>query len=96
MNRIENEKRVIVCMIRIYCLKHHHQDQLCDECRQLQNYALNRLSHCRYGENKSFCNKCPTPCYQKTHKDQIRRIMAFSGPRMLFHHPIIALKHFLG
>lgn len=28
-------------------------------------------------------------------RDQIREVMRFSGPRMLFYHPIIALRHMI-
>ncbi len=94
MGRIAQEKRIMMCMIKVYCTKNHHQKQLCGECQELQDYALKRLEHCRYGERKSFCNQCPTHCYQKLRKEQIKRVMRFSGPRMIFYHPVIAFRHF--
>lgn len=40
-------------MAEIYCRKKHRLQDLCgDECRILLSYAVNRLDHCRYGENK--------------------------------------------
>lgn len=95
MSRIEQEKRVIACMIRLYCSKNHHQENLCTACQELHSYAFKRLEHCRYGENKSFCNHCPIHCYSSLFKEKIKRVMIFSGPRMIFYHPVIALKHLL-
>jgi hypothetical protein len=56
---------------------------------------LNRLDQCRYGKDKGFCNKCSTHCYNKANQKKIRKVMAFSGPRMILYHPIMAIKHLL-
>ena len=96
MNKIEEDKRTIVQMIKLYCKKNHDCKELCDACKDLQEYALNRLDHCRYGENKSFCKKCPTHCYKKDKKEEMKKVMRFSGPRMIFHNPLIVIKHVLG
>lgn len=95
MEKIKNEKNTLTLMISIYCRKKHGSKVLCDECQTLLSYALNRLNHCRYGENKGFCNKCATHCYNKVYQEQIRKVMAFSGPRMIFYHPVMAIKHLL-
>ncbi|MGL4524469.1 MAG: nitrous oxide-stimulated promoter family protein [Spirochaetia bacterium] len=93
MSKIEKEKRVISLMIKIYCKKKHAHTFLCEECVGLENYAHQRLNACRYGEKKGFCTHCPTQCYAKQQKEHIRNVMRFSGPRMLFHHPILLFKH---
>jgi hypothetical protein len=92
--RTSRERDTIVAMIRLYC-RHHHgsKDDLCADCRELQTYALARLEHCRYGENKPTCQKCPTHCYKPDRREQIRTVMRFAGPRMLRRHPILALAH---
>lgn len=95
MSKIDEEKRELDFMIRIYCRKNHDNKNLCNECKELREYAFIRLEHCRYGKNKSSCNKCPTPCYKKEKREQIRNVMRFSGPRMIFYHPAIAIKHLL-
>lgn len=95
MPKIKNEKSTLRLMINIYCCKKHGSKDLCDECKALLSYALNRLDHCRYGGNKGFCNKCSTHCYNKEQREQIRKVMAFSGPRMIFYHPIMATRHLL-
>nr|WP_320025352.1 nitrous oxide-stimulated promoter family protein [uncultured Acetobacterium sp.] len=95
MEKIKNEKATLTLMIKIYCRKKHGSKNLCDACKTLLSYALNRLDHCRYGENKGFCNTCSTHCYNKAHREQIRKVMTFSGPRMIFYHPLMAIRHLL-
>lgn len=92
---IEQEKVTINCMIDLYCTKKHGQpkNQLCQECEDLKTYAMARLMYCRYGEQKSTCEKCPTHCYRKDYKQKIKQVMRFAGPRMMLYHPIMALRH---
>ena len=93
-SKIEREKKVVKLMIRIYCRKNHKERaKLCGECENLLNYAKQRLDACKYGENKTYCGKCPTRCYKKEHADQIRQVMQFSGKRMIFYHPVEAMRY---
>lgn len=90
------EKNTVEKMIRIYCKsKHKSNTYLCQECMELKEYAFQRLSKCTYGENKPTCEKCPIHCYKPAMKKQIQVVMRYAGPRMLFHHPILAIKHLL-
>lgn len=95
MRKIAKEKRILTLMIKIYCRKKHRSQDLCDECRILLSYAVNRLDHCRYGENKGFCNQCSSHCYNKANQAKIRKVMGFSGPRLIFYHPIMIIRHLL-
>lgn len=95
MPKINEEKHILILMVKIYCRKNHKTKDLCDECSELLNYGLNRLDHCKYGEKKDFCNKCSTQCYNKDKREQIRKVMRFSGPRMIFYNPKMAVKHLL-
>jgi peptide methionine sulfoxide reductase MsrA len=91
----ESEKKVVTIMIHMYCRsKHGNKNTLCYECEELKNYAQSRLEHCPYGDNKPTCNTCPIHCYRRDMKVRIKEVMRFSGPRMLFVHPIETLKHF--
>ena len=82
-------------MIHMYCRsKHGIKDTLCYECEELRSYALSRLEHCTFGDNKPTCNTCPIHCYRRDMKARIKEVMRFSGPRMLFVHPIETMKHF--
>ena len=92
--KIEKEKDVSFLMIDIYCKrKHKVKDNNCAECNKLKDYVSLRLSKCPFGENKTFCSNCKIHCYQKEMREKIREVMKFSGPRMLFYHPILAIKH---
>ncbi|MEG0273518.1 MAG: nitrous oxide-stimulated promoter family protein [Longicatena sp.] len=87
------EKETIEYMIAYYCHKKHKQKTLCEECNTLLEYAKQRIDYCPFMESKTFCSNCSVHCYQKERRIQIRNVMRFSGPRMLFHKPIMALRH---
>ena len=95
MNKIEREKYTVSLMIQLYCRKKEGNKTLCNDCRELEEYAHKRLSACKYGEQKTSCKKCPTHCYRKGMREKIREVMRFSGPRMIIHHPIEALRHLI-
>lgn len=95
MNHIEEEKKVVEQMIRLYCRKKEGNPQLCEKCRELLAYAMSRLDHCKFGENKPTCRKCPVHCYCPDMKMRIKIVMRWSGPRMIFYHPVSAIKHIL-
>lgn len=102
--KILQEKKTLQLMIALYCHKKHQTrasglpadaKALCAACRDLEAYALARLTYCRYGEQKSTCEKCPTHCYRKDYKAQIKQVMRFAGPRMLLYHPLLAIGHLI-
>ena len=66
---------------------------LCGECRELLEYSLARLDHCKFGNAKTKCHKCPVHCYRPDMREKIRTVMRFSGPRMLLYHPLEALRY---
>lgn len=89
----EREKRVVCEMIALYCRKNHSGKELCSECRELAEYACARSDKCPFMANKTFCSNCKVHCYKPEMREKIRRVMRFSGPRMIFHHPITAIRH---
>ena len=92
--RIRREKKTVDAMIRLYCREHHEADGgLCSECQKLHDFAMLRLTYCPFQENKSTCAKCLVHCYKPELRTKISRVMRYSGPRMLLHHPILALHH---
>jgi len=93
--RVEREKRVIKLMIELYChKKHQHKSHgLCDECQELLTYAHKRLSFCKFGDEKTTCQKCPIHCYKKDMKQKVKDVMRFSGPRVLIYSPIEFFRH---
>ena len=95
MGRIDWEKKTARHMIELWCRKNHGSPELCDECRELLDYSIARLDRCRFGNNKTKCHKCPVHCYRPDMRERIRTVMRFSGPRMILHHPLEALRYLL-
>ncbi len=92
---IANEKEVVYNMIQLYCEKKHDSAQgtLCASCQDLLRYSHHRLDHCAYGELKPTCRKCEKHCYRPEMRDHIRRVMRFSGPRLLLRAPLDWIRH---
>ena len=90
----EREKRTVSLMIRIYCKKKHGTKKgMCPECEALDAYARMRSDKCPFMETKTFCSNCRVHCYKADMREKIRAVMRFSGPRMIFSHPIMAIRH---
>lgn len=90
--RLAREWTTLEAMVRIYC-RNHHLGELCVECAGLLDYARLRLDRCRFGAEKPTCAKCPVHCYQRDRREQVRALMRYAGPRMIWEHPILSLKH---
>jgi len=93
MNRIEREKKVITIMIAMYCKKHHHSGIDCVYCEELKAFAFHRIDKCRFKANKPNCSDCHVHCFGKEKREQVREVMRFAGPRMMWKHPVIAMRH---
>ena len=94
--RIHREKRTMTAMIDIYCHdRHGTRDALCPECRVIHDYAMQRLDRCPFGEQKPTCADCSVHCYRPTMRDRIRDVMRYAGPRMIWRHPVLAVRHIL-
>ena len=89
----QREKNVVELMIRLYCRKNHGGRELCPQCRELLQYAQSRSDHCPFMETKTFCSNCRVHCYKPEMRERIREVMRFSGPRMIFYHPVLAIRH---
>lgn len=68
-------------------------DGLCADCAELLAYARLRLEKCRYGAEKPTCTNCETHCYSPAMRERVREVMRYSGPRMIKHHPVLAVAH---
>ena len=96
----QKEQYVVEEMIRLYCRKKHPKEerqegQMCPDCQELLNYARLRSEKCPFMKEKTFCANCKVHCYKPQMREQIRKVMRFSGPRMIFYHPNIAIKHII-
>jgi hypothetical protein len=88
------EVRTAIVMIHMYCRAHHGRDKgLCKECTGLLTYAQERIAACPFGEGKPICSKCTVHCYSPEMRARIQTVMRYAGPRMVWHHPILAIRH---
>ncbi len=95
-DRLVREIRTIRAMMRIYCKAHHSPaPPLCEDCRELLDYAEKRLAKCPHGADKPSCRDCTIHCYQEPQATQVREVMRYAGPRMIWRHPILAIRHLL-
>lgn len=93
----EREKAMVVEMIALYCRHHHHtpKGHLCADCQALADYACDRSDHCPFMETKTFCANCRVHCYKPEMREQVRVVMRYAAPRMLYIHPIAAMRHLI-
>lgn len=94
--RLAREWRTMEAMIKVYCRSQHRSvTGLCAECQGLLDYATVRLDRCRFGADKPTCAKCPVHCYQPARREQVKAVMRYAGPRMIWRHPLMSLVHWL-
>lgn len=90
------EMRTVYAMIYLYCKTHHHSDKkLCEACSELNNYAHRQIKRCVFQNDKPVCANCTIHCYRRGKREAIREIMAWSGPRMLKNHPLLAIQYLI-
>jgi hypothetical protein len=92
--RMAREHKTVEAMVRIYCRGNHRiGGALCSDCRELLDYAKERLDKCPFQEGKTTCAKCPVHCYRPAMRERIQAVMRYAGPRMLWRHPVLAMLH---
>lgn len=91
--KLQHERRIVADMIALYCRKKHSTRELCDDCRALLEYADSHTMYCPRMAEKTFCSQCQSHCYRPDMRERIREVMRFAGPRIIFYHPIAALRH---
>ena len=91
---IKRDIQMVEYMVQIYCNNlHDTKGPFCVECEEFLEYAKDRLQRCPYQEGKTACGKCGLACYNSESKEKGMKIFTYSGPRMLFKHPKLALYH---
>lgn len=95
--RSKRELKTIRVMIGMYCRRHHGGSaaQPCSACTALFSYATRRLELCVFGDAKPTCANCSVHCYSAEKREQVRVIMKWAGPRMLWQHPLLAIFHLI-
>ena len=82
----QRDLAVLTRFVEVFCQKsrekHAHVEkadgELCDECRDLLEYATDRLARCPM-DPKPKCKDCPAHCYKPQYRRRIREVMKFSG-----------------
>jgi len=93
--RIRRERSTVRVMITMYCRRFHGGVGLCPGCAEVANYADRRLDRCPFGGGKPACTNCPIHCYKPELRERMREVMRFAGPRMIWRHPYLAIRHLL-
>ena len=93
--RRARELKTLEAMMRMYCGRHHRGEPLCADCADLAAYARRRLERCVFGDAKPTCANCLVHCYRADRREQVRAMMRWAGPRMLWRHPVLGLLHLL-
>jgi len=81
-------------MIDLAC-KGGHRTSEGPECSAVLQYAQCRLEKCPFAQPKPTCAKCPIHCYRPDRRNQIREVMRYAGPRMVYRYPVLALLRWL-
>lgn len=89
------ENKTAGFMIAMYCRNRHGGKGLCEKCRELAAYAEQRVAKCPFGEDKPACSQCHIHCYKPAMRAQIGEVMRYAGPKMIYRHPILAVRHLL-
>ena len=94
--RLARELATLAAMFAINCRElHGERVGLCDDCAALLVYATRRLDRCVFGDNKPTCAKCTVHCYSAEKREDVRAVMRYAGPRMMWRHPVLAVRHVL-
>ncbi|MEG6615609.1 nitrous oxide-stimulated promoter family protein [Peptococcaceae bacterium 1198_IL3148] len=88
MQKIDRDIDIVLKFIETYC-QHNHQNHhsvtlhnkslaLCEECKELSNYAIKRRQNCPKNP-KPACKNCDIHCYTPKYREKIKQAMKFSG-----------------
>ena len=95
MVNLSQERETLKAMMVIYCQDHHPGPPLCLECSQLWVYAEERLAKCPFGVEKPTCQNCTVHCYRPEMRQRTKEVMRYAGPRMIWRHPLMAIRHLI-
>ncbi len=94
--RISREKKTLLAMMRIYCRdKHEAGKKLCSGCNELLEYAYKRIDGRKLGDKKTTCARCAIHCFKPEYRVRIRKVMRYSGPRLIYKHPVLTAYHLI-
>ena len=72
---IAERKSATESIVSFYCRKHHGTDGLCEDCKELLDYALGRIDDCSNNPSRTRCKGCPTYCYCSEMGDRMSKVL---------------------
>ncbi|MDD2251402.1 MAG: nitrous oxide-stimulated promoter family protein [Dehalococcoidales bacterium] len=92
---VDAEKKAIKVMDeRLESAIDHADVTLCGDCERLLNHAIAKLMQCPF-DPKPSCRKCPDHCYAPYYREQIKKVMRFSGTYLVSRGKVNLLFHLL-
>ncbi len=91
--------KVLALFTSVYCAAHHQAESgplknlpeelahlqpymCCDECQNFLLYAIDRRLKCPL-EEKPTCKHCHVHCFRQGHREEVRKIMRYSGRALI-------------
>ncbi|WP_367277228.1 nitrous oxide-stimulated promoter family protein [Oceanispirochaeta sp.] len=95
MNYKELDIKTLRRTYSLYCRANHLDPSkfLCQTCTADLNYSNQKTLKCPFKKYGRTCSSCKVHCYDKDHRDRIRTVMRFTGPRLILHNPVLAGRH---
>jgi hypothetical protein len=92
---ISADKKTVAAMVHLFCRDKHGtpRDALCPACAALLDYSFARLERCPFEADKTTCRDCSVHCYRFAERTTMKDVMRYAGPRMLWRHPLLAIRH---
>lgn len=99
--------RIIGRFTAVWCAGHQHSNrqeflmpgqlkplQLCPDCSAFMAYAVQKRLQCPLEAEKPSCKQCRIHCYAPRQRELVKRIMAWSGRRMILRGRLDYLWHY--
>ena len=90
---MENERKTLTAMRQLYCHDHHAGGTShARNAATLQSMPI-AARGLPFSNGQATCGHCRIHCYRAEARAAIQEIMRYSGPRMLWRHPLLAIRH---
>lgn len=96
MDKRKKDQFILEQFVGLYCGGKHHSSngELCAGCRDLLDYAMQRLERCPQ-DPKPACKHCEIHCYKPAYREKVRELMRYSGKRLILRGRLDLLWHYL-
>ena len=103
--------KILAWFTSVYCRDHHAAEQkplvdlpeqlvslqhyaCCPSCQKFLLYAIERRLNCPL-EDRPVCKHCQVHCYRPEYRDEVRKIMRYSGKALIKRGRLDLLWHYL-